>query len=199
MYEGVRSFRKLASVLVVGLLIVAAMSCASRQSEDTTAATPPQAAPVPSDANIAAIVVAANNADIENGKQAVAKSQNAEVKAFGQQMITDHTAVNDRAVALATRLGLTPEDNETSIGIKTSQDSVRASLAMKSGAEFDKAYVDNEVSYHQTVLDAIDQVLIPNAQNAELKQILTETRPVIAAHLEHAKQIQGKLGGTASL
>ena len=60
-----------------------------------------------------------------------------------------------------------------------------------------QADIDNEVAVHQTVLDALDTQLIPNAQNPQLKQLLTETRPVIAQHLDHAKLIQTKLGGTA--
>ena len=65
-------------------------------------------------------------------------------------------------------------------------------------ANFNKSYVDNEVSYHEAVLNALDTQLIPNAQNPELKQLLTDTRPVIAEHLDHAKMVQSKLGGTAT-
>jgi putative membrane protein len=62
-----------------------------------------------------------------------------------------------------------------------------------SGKAFDKAYVDNEVSYHQTVLDALDKTLIPNASNSELKNLLVKVRPAFVAHLEHAKHIQAQL------
>ena len=51
------------------------------------------------------------------------------------------------------------------------------------------------MAYHQAVLDAIDKTLIPNAKNAELKALLEQTRPAIAAHLDHAKQIQASLKG----
>src|SRR5262245_28136711 len=189
----------LLAALAFGMTSCAKGGSSSAKDDMSNAATPPStmseqpAAPALSDANIAAIVVAANNADIANGKQAKAITKNPEVTTFAQLMITDHTAVNNKAKALAGKLNLTPEDNETSHSITASQDSVRGALKSMSGAAFDRAYIDNEVAYHQTVLDAIDQALIPNAQNPELKQLLTDTRPAIAGHLDHAKQIQTKM------
>ena len=56
-----------------------------------------------------------------------------------------------------------------------------------------KAYVDNEVGYHQAVIDALDKTLIPNAKNAELKETLVKIRPAFVAHLEHAKKLQASL------
>ena len=64
----------------------------------------------------------------------------------------------------------------------------------QSGAAFDRAYIDHEVAYHQQVLDAINNTLIPNAQNAELKALLQQTAPAIEAHLQHAKELQTPLG-----
>ena len=196
-----RLIRLVAMFVLLGVWMVSA-GCSNKSTETSSTTPPPEsttpAAPALSDANIAAIVLAANDADIANGKQALSKSKDADVKAFAQLMVTDHGATNDKAKALAGKLSLTPEDNETSNGIKAQQDSVRAMLKDKTGADFNKAYVDNEVSYHETVLGAIDQALIPNAQNAELKQLLTDTRPVVAAHLDHAKQLQSKLTGTAA-
>lgn len=197
-----RRIGKLASTMALGILVVAITSCAKQgtESETSTSTTPPPestAAPGLTDANIAAIVVAANTADIDNGKQAQSHAKDAGVKAFAGQMVNDHGASNQQASALATKLSLTPEDNETSRGIKAQQDSVRTAIRGLTGAAFDKAYVDNEVSYHETVLNAIDQALIPNAQNPELKQLLTDTRPIISAHLEHAKSLQSKMGGSA--
>ena len=185
-------------------------SCSSKQeaSEQSTTNTAPSdtgigsmpstpSAPAVSDANIAAIVVAANQADIDNGKQAQMMTKDPTVKAFAKEMITDHTSSNEKAKALASQLSLTPQDDDTSRQMKAQQDSIRSSLKGMKGAAFNKAYIDNEVTVHQTVLDALDTQLIPNAQNPQLKQLLTETRPVIAQHLEHAKLIQTKLGGTA--
>lgn len=150
-------------------------------------------AQAPSDAEIAGIVVAANTVDIEAGKLAQSKAQNKEVKAFAEQMVTDHSGSNKQASELAKKLKLKPADSATSKGLKEGGAANMKKLKDLKGAEFDKTYVAQEVTYHQAVLDAIDKTLIPNAQNAELKDLLTKTRPVIADHLEHAKMIQGKL------
>lgn len=147
----------------------------------------------PTDAQIASIVVTANTVDIDAGKLAKTKAKNPEVKKFAEQMIADHTAVNKSAVDLVTKLKVTPEDNDTSKALKKGGDDNLAKLKTMKGKDFDKAYVDQEVTYHQAVLDAIDKTLIPSAQNAELKALLVKVRPAIAAHLEHAKHIQSTL------
>ena len=148
----------------------------------------------PSDPQIAHIVVTANQIDIDAGKIAKSKSKSKEVQAFAQQMITDHGAVNKQAGALAKKLGVKPEDNDTSKSLKKGAQQNVANLKKLSGTQFDKAYVDHEVDYHQQVLDAIDKVLVPSAQNAELKALIEKVRPAIQAHLDHAKHLQADLG-----
>ena len=149
----------------------------------------------PSDAEIAHIVVTANTIDVEAGRLAKEKAQNSEVVRFGDRMITDHTAVNEQASQLAGRLNLTPADNATSQSLTSAADQTLQDLRAKTGGDFDRAYIDHEVTYHQQVLDAIDGTLIPSAQNAELKALLEQTRPAIAAHLEMARKIQSSLAG----
>lgn len=146
------------------------------------------------DANIAAIVVGANTIDVEYGKIAQSRAMNAAVKRFAETMIADHTSVNEQAGKLAAKLNLTPVDNATSRTLAEQARQKRAQLRSLSGAAFDRAYIENEVAFHQTVLTAIDDALIPNAQNEELKALLVAVRPAIAAHLEHAKQIRDSLG-----
>jgi putative membrane protein len=146
-----------------------------------------------SDAQIASIVVTANQVDIDAGKLAQSRAHNADVKAFAKQMVTDHTGVNKQAVALVTKLKVTPEDNPTSQSLKKAGDENLKHLKTLKGAAFDKAYVDHEVDYHAEVIDAIDKTLIPGAQNAELKALLVSVRPAFVGHLEHAKMIQSKI------
>jgi putative membrane protein len=178
---------------------VFALGCADAETEDegavqdTAAQTAPAATGGPSDAEIAHIVVTANTIDVDAGRLAKEKSQNQQVITFADRMITDHTAVNEQASQLAGRLNLTPADNSTSQSLKTSADQTLERLRAATGAEFDRAYADNEVAFHQQVLDAIDSTLIPNAQNADLKALLQQTRPAIAAHLEMARSLQSSL------
>ncbi len=146
-----------------------------------------------SDAQIAAIVVTANQVDIDAGKLAQSKATNAEVRKFAQTMVTDHTGVNKSATELVTRLKVTPQDNPTAQSLKEGGEQNVVKLKTLSGPAFDKAYIDHEVAYHQQVLDALDKTLIPGASNAELKALLVKVRPAFVAHLEHAKSLQASL------
>ena len=151
------------------------------------------AAPALNDAQIAHIAVTANSLDSAAGVVAKQKGSAKSVKDFAQTMIDDHTSVNKQAVALATKLGVTPEDNDVSRSLKSSADASTTNLQGRTAADFDKGYIDSEVTYHQTVLDALDKSLIPGAQNAELKALLEKVRPSFAAHLARAKDIQTSL------
>ncbi len=150
------------------------------------------------DPQIAAIVVAANQVDIDAGKLAAKKSKNAEVKKFAELMVKDHTAVNKSAVDLVTKLKVTPEETDTSKSLTAGGADNRAKLEKLEGAEFDKAYVDNEVAYHEAVINVLKTQLIPSAQNADLKAALTGVQPAFDAHLAHAKQVQASLAGGGS-
>lgn len=148
----------------------------------------------PSDPQIAAIVVTANQVDIDAGKLAKAKSHSREVRKFAQQMITDHSGVNDAAVALVAKLKVTPENNATADGLQADGNANLARLKSLRGAAFDRAYVDHEVSYHQTVIEALDKTIIPSARNEELKALLVKVRPAFDVHLEHARHLRASLG-----
>ena len=144
----------------------------------------------PNDAQIAGIVVTANTVDINASKLAQKMSRNKEVKQFGKHMVTDHSGVNKQATALVKKLKVKPEDSDTSKSLKDGGAANISKLKGLKGAEFDKAYIDNEVTYHQAVIDALDKTLIPNAKNAELRDLLEKTKPAFVAHLEHARQVQ---------
>jgi len=169
--------------------------CALALGMPLAAARAETAAAPPTDAEIAAIVVAANQVDIDAGKLAADKAQSADVRALAQRMVTDHTGVNGQASALVKKLQVTPKSNPTSESLaKGGADNLKK-LRGLSGAAFDQAYVINEVTYHQAVIDALDQTLIPNAKNAELRDLLVKVRPAFVSHLEHAKHLQSTLGG----
>jgi putative membrane protein len=148
----------------------------------------------PTDPQIAAIVVTANHVDIDAGKLAESKTKSKDVKAFAQRMVTDHSGVNEAATDLVHKLGVAPEDNPTSQSLKQGGDANLANLKTLRGAEFDRAYIEHEVTYHESVLDTLDKTLIPDAQNAELKALLVKVRPAFVAHLAHAKHLQAALG-----
>ena len=147
------------------------------------------------DAQIAHVAVTANSIDSAAGAAARSKARSAQVKDFAQTMVRDHGAVNKQAVALAKKLNVTPQDNDVSKQLQQGAQQAQTELGGKTGADYDKAYIDHEVQYHQAVLDALDKTLIPGAQNGELKALLQQVRPNVAAHLERAKKIQSSLSG----
>lgn len=154
---------------------------------------PALAADARSDAEIAHIAYTAGALDIKAAELALEKSKNAAVLAFANDMVRDHKAVNDKALALVKKLNVTPEDNDTSKGLTQGADEKRTELAKLSGAAFDKAYVDNEVAYHKTVNGALETTLIPSAQNAELKSLLETGLKIFQGHQMHAEHLAGTL------
>ena len=172
------------SLVALGALVLLGSACRGR-------AEPPTPAGI-TDANIAAIVVTANTADILYAEMALAKSQDADVRVFATMVKKDHEAVNEAAAALVTRLGLTPEMNELAFDLRDDAETKRLTLRDFEGFAFDSAYAANEVAYHILVLEAIDDVLIPAGRNAELRELLVAIRPAFAAHLEHARRLSEK-------
>src|SRR5450830_1103375 len=122
-----------------------------------------QGAAKPTDPQIAHIAYTAGQLDIDAAKQALAITKNDEIRAFANDMVRDHTAVNKQALALVKKLKVTPEDNDTSRALTKQAATKRDELAKLKGAAFDKAYVDNEVAYHKTVNGALESTLIPSA------------------------------------
>jgi putative membrane protein len=158
-----------------------------------TGATFAQGSAKPTDPQIAHIAYTAGVLDIEAAKQALAKTKNKNVKAFAEDMVRDHTAVNKQALALVKKLKVTPEDNATSKALTKAATDERAKLAKLSGAAFDKAYVANEVAFHKTVDGALETLLIPSATNAELKSLLETGLKIFQGHEQHAEHVVAEL------
>jgi len=167
----------------VAVLALASLLSAAAVAEDAK----------PNDAQIAHIAYTADQIDIKAAKLALQKSKNKEVRDFAENMVRDHTAVNDQALALAKKLKVTPQDNDTSKALVKQADAKQAELKKLGGAAFDKAYADNEVAYHKAVNNALETVLIPNASNAELKDLLETGLKIFQGHEQHAEQVAQSL------
>jgi putative membrane protein len=140
-------------------------------------------------AAFAALLLATGTADIKAAKLALGRSKNKEVIAFAKDMVRDHGAVNQKALALVKKLKVTPEDNDTSRGLVQKADEDRATLSQLHGAEFDKAYAQNEVAYHKSVNGALETTLIPDASNPELKSLLSTGLKIFQGHEQHAEHL----------
>lgn len=147
----------------------------------------------PTDPQIAHIAYTAGVIDIAAAKQALTKTSNKEIKAFAEDMVRDHEAVNQQALALVKKLNVTPEDNDTSKTLSKNAADKLAELGKLKGAEFDKAYVANEVAYHKAVDSALETTLIPNASNAELKSLLQTGLKIFQGHEQHAEHVAASL------
>lgn len=152
-----------------------------------------QETPQLTDPEIASVAVVANQIDIDYGKVAIERSKNKDVIEFANRMIADHGAVIEQAVALVTKLNVTPKDNAVSKSLMSQSTETLKKLNSVSKKDFDKTYIDNEVAYHEAVIGAVRDVLIPQAKNSELKDLLEAVLPALEAHLEHAKMAQSKI------
>jgi putative membrane protein len=173
----------IALVLTLGL-----GSLASVHAQQASAA-----APAINDAQIAHIAYTAGAIDVTAAKQALSKSHNKAVRQFAEEMARDHAAVNDQALALAKKLGVTPADNGTSQSLAKGAAAEQTKLAALSGAAYDKAYAENEVAFHKAVLAALDGTLIPSTQNAELKSLLETGSKLFHEHQMHAEHLAASL------
>jgi putative membrane protein len=143
----------------------------------------------PTDPQIAHIAYTAGVIDIAAAKQAITKASNKDVKAFAEDMVRDHEAVNKQALDLVKKLKVTPEDNDTSKALSKQAADKLAELGKLKGAEYDKAYVANEVAYHKAVNSALETQLIPSASNADLKSLLQTGLKIFQGHQQHAEHV----------
>lgn len=193
-----------AACFFIGISCNSNSSSASSSDADSSTATVPTEAPGASstattndqkftDPQIASIAVTANQIDIDYANIALDKSKNNDVREFAKTMAKDHQSVIDQAVALAKKLGVTPEDNPTTQSLLDGEKKVKEDFSSKSGADFDKAYVNNEVEYHKAAISLVESRLIPEATNPELKSLLQSALPLFKTHLEHAEMVQKDL------
>jgi putative membrane protein len=147
----------------------------------------------PTDPQIAHIAYTAGVIDIEAAKLALEKSENTDVREFAEGMVRDHEAVNVQALDLVKKLNVTPEDNHTSQALAEAAKAKREELAKLGGSAFDKAYVENEVAYHAQVNGALKDMLIPSAENPELKSLLETGLKLFQGHQQHAEHLAASL------
>lgn len=178
---------ELRSAGLIALLAAFAAPAAASAQQDATGL---------NDAQIAHIAVTANAIDVELAELAGERAADERVRSFAARMVTDHTGVNEQAVALAGRLDVTPQDNDVSRGLRQGAAEARKSLESAARATFDRAYMEHEVAYHGAVLAALDDTLIPNTANAELRALLEQARGAVAAHLAHAQDLSKALAST---
>lgn len=141
------------------------------------------------DLEMAHAAVTANDTDIAYAHLALALSENPTVRRFAQTMIQDHTAVNEAVAALAKKLNVQAQDNAFSRQLAENAERVKDELSRRRGAEFDRFYAENELTYHRTVNGVVEDVFIPQIQNAEVKKAFRQALAVFRGHERHAEQM----------
>ncbi len=187
---------RVARTLVLAALVSAPLVLPSAVFAQASTAPAPAAL---NDPTIVAIFDAANTWDIDAAGVALQRSRNKDVREFAHMMQRDHKAVRQMGRDLAHRLHVTPTPPGKDFAMY--KDHVAAMRTLRTtarGAAFDKAYVDNEVAYHQAVIDAVTTTLLPATQNADVKALETKVAPNFQAHLAAAKALQTKLSSTSA-
>jgi len=146
-----------------------------------------------SDAQIAAVTEAANTAEIAQAKVAQAKSKDAGVKTFAAMMITHHGEAKQKQA----KLKLKTEESGLSTAMHADADATLNALK-DSAKNFDQTYIAAQITGHQKVLDAINDKLLPNVKDANLKAYLEEIKPKVEDHLREAKRLQQSLDTKSS-
>ncbi len=153
----------------------------------------PKADPL-TDEQIAAITDAANSSEIAQAKLAQSKSKDAAVKQFAAMMISHHGEAKQKQA----KLKLKPAESGVSTAMQVDADATLNALKADTGKDFDQAYITAQVTGHQKVLDTINDKLLPNVKNPELKAYLEEIKPRVEDHLKQAKQLQESIDSKRS-
>lgn len=167
-----------------------AMTGADTSTTDTSKAKAERAL---NDSEIFAVETAANEGEIQMAELARKSARSQQVKNFAQMMITDHRNAQNRAKQIAQKAKITATDNEVSNQLKSDVQSMMSDLKGQKGSDFDRMYIDDQVKAHRSVLEAVDNRLMPNVSNSDMKTHLTEFRSTISNHLTKAEDIQSKL------
>lgn len=174
---------KNASLIALSALFVTA--CA------TSTLTPMPGALPPSD--IAGIVMAANEGEVQQGQAASQRATNPQVRSFAEMMVADHTTAMNNARDVFGREGITAGENDTTRTLRANSQRTITNLNTYSGAAFDREYMETQVALHQWTLNTLDTVLIPSAASMQVRTLLEAHRATVAAHLDQARQILGTL------
>lgn len=151
-----------------------------------------------SDGEVLGVVIAANDGEVQMADQATKKAKSKDAKDFAAMMKTHHSQGLTKAKATATKTKIAAADSDLQSFLKTDTEKTIKDLKDKDGTAFDKAYVDSQLSAHKAVLAAIDNRLVPSAQNGEVKTLLTDTRKVVSEHITKLEDLHKKMDAMAS-
>jgi putative membrane protein len=191
---------RLAGVLAIGAFVAA---CAPKAEDgvDTLATTPPATAATPTtgdmaggwtDANVVDVLTVANQGEVDYSQIGVEKATDPSVKEYAAMMVKDHGAMVTSVKDLATRLNVMAAPNDKTNDLKEEVTKDINDLNAKTGKDFDKEFMDEQIDMHQETLDLLND-LDGRTTNADLKTAIAEAKPKVQAHLDQAKAIKDKI------
>ncbi len=196
------------AALSLSWAIVMVMSC--RDVDDKTrgerlepAFVDPPSAPmadggVHSDSQVLGVLDALDATEVARSRIAQSKATRDDVKELATMMVTEHTATAQRLKTLGQQKGLSSESSASSESVEEDAESFTTRLEERSGAAFDRAYVESEIMAHVKARSAIDHVLSAVAVDPDLKAVLDEIREAEGTHLERAQAVRRALLTDAS-
>ena len=146
------------------------------------------------DLEIAHVAYTADLIDIRYAHLALAISKNPAIHEFANTMIRDHSAVNDKALALLKRLNAAAKDNFLSQQLNGQSDQLVKEMSQLRGDAFNRRYAENELAYHKSVNGLVEGTFIPNIQNTEVKVLFEGALAIFKAHERHAEMMVKALG-----
>ena len=192
---------RVTGALAIGVFgILAACSPKNDNATDTLASTPPATATTPTtdansgwtDANVVDVLTVANQGEVDYSQIGVDKATNASVKSFAQMMVKDHGTMLDAVKGLASKLNVVPASNDKANDLKEENTKDINDLNAKTGKDFDKEFMEEQVDMHQETLDLLKD-LDGRTTNTDLKAAIAEAKPKVQAHLDQAKAVKDKL------
>src|SRR5688572_6737033 len=183
-----------ATAVSLSVILAAATAAARRHDPVIPTVTIERAVTAPDldDPTIVAIFDAANTADIETGELAARQGNSKQVRDFGAMLVRDHKMVRQQGRDLAKKLGVTPTPPADDASAKAHADAM-STLRSQQGADFDRAFLEHEVKFHQDVIDAVETTLLPSIQNADVRALVVKVAPAFRAHMMAAQKLEKQL------
>lgn len=144
----------------------------------------------PAEIGTLATIAAIDKNEILVSVVAVNKKTDAGVTDFAKMMIDQHGSNLTQILEMANKMHAIPLMGGEAKTLTLDGKKAMVKLGGLEGNQFDKAYVNAMVKGHQAALNLIDHQLMKTAKSQKIKQFLTDTRAVVAEHLEHAKKLQ---------
>jgi putative membrane protein len=143
-----------------------------------------------SDSEILQVAVTANEGEAAEGKEAVKRAQAEVVHDFAQEMVNDHTAAAAAATSLGDTSGLGLSPSAASRALDAQAEAALSALDAATDEEFDRVYMESQVAAHEEVLGLLDDTLIVQAKNSDLRELLMSMKDTVQMHLSEARDIE---------